>query len=180
MFIIIICCYYYYMLLLFFLLLLYVIIIIVMVIFIKLLPHFFYILYNMLLLGFIRIRMIQNPIAPAVRPGGGRPGLALCGRLPGLAVHCHGRAVPGGAADGLLVEKLSHEFDWWWGFVYGIWIYIPHDCSFTECHSFGVTKCPLQLPSHKRKQLKKKYIFILGILLYGQAFYKKSAIMYGW
>ena len=65
----------------------------------------------MLLLGFIRIRMIQNPIAPAVRPGGGRPGLALCGRLPGLAVHCHGRAVPGGAADGLLVEKLSHEFD---------------------------------------------------------------------
>ena len=57
---------------------------------------------------------------------------------------------------------------------------IPHDCSFTECHSFGVTKCPLQLPSHKRKQFQKKiYIFILGILLYGQAFYKKSAIMYG-
>ena len=26
---------------------------------------------------------------------------------------------------------------------------------------------------------KKKNIFILGILLYGQAFYKKSAIMYG-
>jgi hypothetical protein len=25
----------------------------------------------------------------------------------------------------------------------------------------------------------KKKIFILGILLYGQAFYKKSAIMYG-
>ena len=83
-----------------------VIIVVIIIIFIKLLPHFF-IYYNMLLLGFIRIRMIQNPIAPTVRPGGGRPGLALCGRLPGLAVHCHERAVPGGAADGLLVEKVE-------------------------------------------------------------------------
>ena len=39
------------------------------------------------------------------------------------------------------------------------WIKIPHDCSFTECHSFGVTKCPLQLPSHKRKQFQKIYIY---------------------
>ena len=27
---------------------------------------------------------------------------------------------------------------------------------------------------------QKTYIFILGILLYGEAFYKKYAIMYGW
>ena len=77
----------------------------------------FFIYYNMLLLGFIPIRMIQNPIAPAVRPGGGRPGLALCGRLPGLAVHCHEWAVPGGA-DGLLVddEDLFMGFEFKKGF----------------------------------------------------------------
>ena len=36
---------------------------------------------------------------------------------------------------------------------------IPHGCPFTECHSFGVTKCTLQPPSHKRKKSKIDYLF---------------------
>ena len=59
--------------------------------------------------------------------------------------------------------------------------YIPHDCSFTECHSFGVTKCPLQLPSHKRKQFQKKNIYLFWeFFCMARHFIKKSAIMYGW
>ena len=63
---------------------------------------------------------------------------------------------------------------------------IMHDSTFviplawlsTKCHSLGVTKCLLTVPSHKRQKNKMKIDY--GYFFYGQAFYKNPAVMYGW